>query len=248
MNLPSRFLSAHAIARIVKILLIAGGIVSGLSLISSGLSTLISPFSEFEEIGDNPVGFTIVLLELALLVARILIYLSTVVTFSIWLYRSYRNIASFGYRAAYSSGMAVGSFFIPIVNLFLPYQIVKELWQKSVSAEEAALAPSSVPSWFPLWWFFWLVANFVGRISQRISASETFSMSTVLVVGVVADALAIFAAILAIMVVGDIDQRQEETSAKLHLGKYALPPSPPSTHPAMELSLPNNEPSTAIEG
>jgi len=65
-------------------------------------------------------------------------------------------------------------------------------------------------------------------------------------VSVVADALSIFAAILAVMVVGDIDQRQEETSSKLHLGKYALPPSPPSTHPMMELSLPNDQTSNAI--
>jgi len=70
-------------ARIVKGLLIAGGIVSGLSLVGSGLLTLVSPLSEFEEIGDNPAGFAIGLLGLAVIVGRILIYLLTAITFLI---------------------------------------------------------------------------------------------------------------------------------------------------------------------
>ncbi|PYS70839.1 MAG: hypothetical protein DMF69_12330 [Acidobacteria bacterium] len=238
----SKYSSAHAMARIVKILLIAGGIVSGLSLVLTGLLTQISTLPEFEELGGNPVRFAVGLLELS----RLLVHLSTIVTFLIWLYRSYRNLASFGYSSRYSLGMAVGSFFIPFANLIIPYQIIKELWQKSVPENEAALGPSSVPSWFPLWWFFWLVANFVGNGFRKINGSEAVSLSTLIVVSVVADALSIFAAILAVMVVGDIDQRQEETSSKLHLGKYALPPSPPSTHPMMELSLPNNQTSNAI--
>jgi hypothetical protein len=63
---------------------------------------------------------------------------------------------------------------------------------------------------------------------MRLSFIEKIEDSTATMVSIVASALSIIAAIFAYVVVDDIDKRQEETSAKLNLGKFSMPPPPPA--------------------
>jgi hypothetical protein len=63
--------------------------------------------------------------------ATVAVYIATAVAFLMWLYRASNNVAAFGQRTQHSSGWAVGSFFVPIMNLFVPYQATKDIWQKS---------------------------------------------------------------------------------------------------------------------
>ena len=224
------FTSAHVRARIVKILLIVGAILSVLSLLSETLSLAIPPLTDDQEIGDNPFGFAITLLIFLLAVPGLIIYIATVVFFCVWLYRAHSNLAAFltsPRSLNYSPGWAVGSFFIPFVNLVVPYRAVKEVWQKSGPPDEALLGEPSPPPSFPMWWLFWLLASFAGNISMRVSFNENVPESTATIVSIVASALSIVAAVFAYVVVDEIDKRQEETSGKLKLGKFSGPPPPP---------------------
>lgn len=238
---PAPYSSAHTLARVVKLLLIVGAIVSGLSLISSAVAFLIPPFNPDEDlIGENIAGFALALLALGLGIASLLLNLSTAIFFLTWLYRSYRNLRAFGTpprNLEYSPGLAVGSFFIPFVNLVWPYRAVRDLWRNSLPADEAFLGPTSPPSWFPLWWFFWLASSFVSNIYFRLVLNDNVDITAVSILGVVSDALSIIAAVFAIAVVGEIDERQEETGTKMKLGRYPLPPTPPSSIGLAEASV-----------
>src|SRR6266571_8305121 len=62
-------------------------------------------------------------------VFQIILYVATAVVFLMWLSRSYRNLSALSSSPrAYSPGWAVGSFFVPFLNLVRPLQIVRELW------------------------------------------------------------------------------------------------------------------------
>jgi drug/metabolite transporter (DMT)-like permease len=122
----------------------------------------------------------------------------------------------------------VGSFFIPFVNLVVPYRAVKDVWQKSGPPDEALVAEPDPPALFPVWWLFWLLAAFAGNISFRMSFNENVSYNTAITASIFADALFIIAAVFAYLVVDSIDKKQEETSARLRLGKFAAPPPPPA--------------------
>ena len=222
------YVSARWRATVVKVLLVACAVVSVFAIITDVLSLLFPSLSEIE--GEENIGailFAFAYLGLGL--ATLLIFLTTVVFFSVWLYRSYENLRAFGHwqrNLHYSSGWAVGSFFVPFVNLVTPYRAVKELWQNSVPVEDTRLGLGSVPSWFPLWWFFWLTSNFASNIYFRMSWNERVSHQVTTVVGIVADALSIGAAILAFVVVSAITKRQEESSATLNVAALAGPPLP----------------------
>ena len=221
------FTSAHIRARIVKILLIVGAVLAGISFFAEMLS-LGFPLGDDQELGDNPIGAAIMLLIFLLAVLEILIYAATVIFFCVWLYRAADNLVAFNpwNRSEYSPGWAVGSFFVPFVNLVVPYRAVREVWQKSGTPDDLRLAEPGPPARFPLWWMFWLLASFAGRISMRVSFNENVPLRTATMVSLGARPLFIAASIFAYLVVDAIDQKQEETSQKIKLGKFAEPPLP----------------------
>lgn len=237
---PAPYTSAHGRARIVKILLIVGAFVTALSLLVEVLSVAFPPLTDDQEPGDNPMGFALSLLTLLVAIPEIIISLATIVFFLMWLYRAHGNLKAFNpwFRPNYSRALAVGSFFIPFANLVVPYRAVKEVWQKSGPPDEAQLAEPSPPATFPVWWLFWLLANFANNLSFRLSFRERVDESTAAMVSVVAGAMSILAAIFAYLVVDAIDKRQEETSAKLGLGKFSTPPPPPPNLSTSDVATP----------
>ena len=230
---PASFKSAHVRATIVKILLVVGAIVTAVSLVTEALSLAVPRLTEDQELGDNPMGAALAILILLLAVLELLIYVTTVVFFCVWLYRAYDNLRAFNAwsRLDASPGWAVGSFFVPFANLIIPYRAVKEAWQKSGPPSEALLSQPAAPAYFPVWWTFWLLAGFAGNISIRLSFRDNVSEDTTTIVSIVASALSFVAAIFAYLVVDAIDKRQESTSAELKLGKFSVPAPPPFNSP-----------------
>ena len=237
---PVPFTSAHVRARIVKILLIAGAVLTCISLFAEVLSLGFPLLGEDQEVGDNPIGAALVLLILLLAALQLLIYVTTVIFFCVWLYRAADNLVAFNpsNRTDYSPGWAVGSFFVPFVNLVLPYRAVKEVWQKSGPPDELHLSEPSAPARFPIWWLFWLLASFAGNISMRASFNENVSDSAATVIAMVAGALSIVAACFCYLVVDSIDKRQEETSRQVKLGRFSAPPPPPVTTSTSDVVAP----------
>jgi len=159
------------------------------------------------------------------------VFVATVVVFMIWLYRACNNLPAFGANRryiGYSPGWAVGSFFVPFANLVVPYRAIKELWQKSVPADAEGFSYAiSPPGFFAAWWGFWIISNFAANAYFRMTAAEAPREVTA-IVGIVSEVLSVAAAGFAIMVVRDIDRRQQEASKNLPASHgWPSPPPPP---------------------
>jgi hypothetical protein len=167
------------------------------------------------------------------------------VAFLLWLHRAARNVPALGNppsRVEYTPGWAVGSFFIPFGNLYMPYKGVKEIWEKSdpaVRTEEDFMfaSPSSAPSLLLGWWLTWIAHNILSRAVMRLQgrAGAGGEESFVIVLDMVSDVFGIIAAALAILVVRGIDRRQQERSRSVsHVSRNAPPPplfTPPPPPP-----------------
>jgi hypothetical protein len=103
-------------------------------------------------------------------------------------------------------------FLVPILNLFYAYDLVKELWKQSspdlgfsdAFLKQHAFAFEHYSSKTPLvglWWGFTIASV----IAERIS------------IDLISDALAVVASVLLIMIVRNIDARQEEKHRRLTL-------------------------------
>ena len=223
---PRPYESAHNRARLVTILLMVGAVISLLTIPSHVLDLYVQPFGENQEISDNPAGFLALALTGVLGLTTIAVYIATVVVFLMWLYRVSNNVAAFGATTQHSSGWAVGSFFVPIMNLFVPYQAVRDIWKKSEpNATDAFSYGVSPPGFFPAWWGFWIVSNISSNAYFRMTLAEA-PVEASAMVGILSEILSIAAAVFAIQVVKEIDRRQEERARNLQEA-FPTPPPPP---------------------
>ncbi len=104
-------------------------------------------------------------------------YLTSAVFFIRWFRNAYLNLSK---RTVINSSisMAIWGWIIPIVSVFKPYQIMKEMWTDSclkIRLKEPAYAEPSTTI-IGLWWFFWLVTNVIGNnIFKYTLKSETIA-------------------------------------------------------------------------
>jgi len=155
----------------------------------------------------------------------LLVFIATIIVFLIWEHRANSNLRPLGVpRPEFSSRWAVGSWFVPILTLWVPFQIVRYIWRKSdpdtVDANGGSYAWNySGAGEFTLkaWWGFWIAAGIVGRFSYRISMSANDPSEQMLAswVGIFAAILSGAAALMAISVVRGVTARQEERYKRL---------------------------------
>lgn len=233
-NQQARFSSAHTPAQFAKALLLANAAVGVVSLLVNAYAAT-SPAPSVS-LGEENINAAELMMGFAAL-AQLLVYLVTIVAFIVWLHRSYKNVRAFGAQTEHTPGWAIGSWFVPFLNLIRPYQIVRETWAKSdpgvnVSAGYADAGPGARSATLVgAWWTAWIVSNVVDNVHGRLigDAMTPDQMSSASTLGVVSSALTMAAAALAVLVVRTIDRMQEEKAARLSVSAWPAPPPPPTS-------------------
>src|SRR5258706_3196968 len=105
--------------------------------------------------------------EALLALARLFAFILTGIVFLMWIHRANFNARALGAQGMhFTPAWSVGWYFIPFMNLWKPYQAMKEIWQarqnpQSWSTEDIAPIISN-------WWGLWLITNFLGQLSFRL--------------------------------------------------------------------------------
>jgi len=137
-----------------------------------------------------------------------------VVIFLIWVHRANKNLHAFKNPVLrFSPGWAVGWFFVPIMSLFRPYQVLNEISKASNPDIDPNLnrvnsLPASAIVGF--WWAFYLVSNFIGNFVFRTAlGSDTASeLLTATYANIVSNTINIIGFIITIAMVRKISQSQ----------------------------------------
>lgn len=103
---------------------------------------------------------------------QIALMLVTTVVFARWIYILHDNKRRFGSSGLrFTPGWAIGWFFVPIANLWKPYQAMRELWQVSADPQHwQNQRPDALLAW---WWILWVAGNVLGQLSFRMSIHAT---------------------------------------------------------------------------
>jgi hypothetical protein len=144
---------------------------------------------------------------------EIVLRLVTAAAFLGWLHRASKNAHAIAdVKPQHSPSSALGVWFVPCANLWLPYQVVSEI--DRVSAAEQTGATSG---WVAAWWASWVAGTAVSRV--LVSANPSIEV----VLGNIGIQLA--AAVLAIVVVERIlraqTARAERTDAHALAATFA---------------------------
>jgi hypothetical protein len=129
--------------------------------------------------------------------------LATAVFFILWLRRSYANLDALGGRRRYSVRWAIWCWFVPLMSLWRPKQIVNDLLAGDPRAPTRTLV-----NW---WWATFLVSNWVAGSGARLlfEGTDPQQLHDAAIARVVANLIEVPAAILAVLVVRRLTAAQE---------------------------------------
>jgi hypothetical protein len=134
-------------------------------------------------------------------------YLISGIVFIQWFRRAYFNLHLRSSHLLYTDGWAAGSWFIPFLNLFRPFQIMKELYVETarIFSKKGLSEEVSSTKFLGWWWALWLINNTVAQYEFRTSlkAEIAAELSNVTIAGMIGNLISIPLAIITVKVVKD---------------------------------------------
>ncbi len=154
--------------------------------------------------------------------------LLTAVLWSVWTFRSYRNLIALGERNPRASAHSAWIWYwVPIAGLWMPYRFMREMWQKSV-AQTSSAAPvpiGAVPRMVPVWWASWVITSVFDYVFAIVPLMIPAANSMVIEgqLGLITDAFIVAASVLAGWVVLALHRRQRTAYAQQMTAQQTKP-------------------------
>jgi len=152
---------------------------------------------------------------------QLIITLISAVLFLMWLYRVRGNLPALGIdQTRWTPEWAIAWWFVPVMNVFRPFQIMRETWKATdpeATGEDWRYHPgSSLVCW---WWAAFLASNLLNVAGGQFLVFEGYREGTVLLLA--GGLFFILSSVLVMALIHGIERRQTERSAKhaLHTNK-----------------------------
>ncbi len=146
--------------------------------------------------------------------------LAASVLWLVWQHRAQSNLRALGAaNLRFTPGWAVGWWLIPVANFAMPYLTTRELLKASdptAGAVDWKVRPTGML--LPVWWGAWLFRAALTGIALSIAGQSSSNVDQLVrqqSFGITADVATIAAAILAVVVIRQIDRRQEARHERL---------------------------------
>ncbi|WKL44786.1 DUF4328 domain-containing protein [Flavobacterium sp. ZE23DGlu08] len=156
------------------------------------------------------------------------VYVISGITFIRWFRRAYYNLHIKAESLSFTEGWAAGCWFVPIISLYRPNQIMKELYletQSLLSKKDENYAQNLTTHFIGWWWALWIISSFLGQFIFRYSMkAETLEeLTTTTIASIVASIIGIPLAIITVKVIKDYSEvehllyelKDEEEEVKL---------------------------------
>ena len=146
------------------------------------------------------------------------------IAFCSWIHRANRNLRAVTEEPIrFSPGWSVGWFFVPIMNLFRPYQVMNEIHRHSHAQQRSSPL-------LGIWWGLWLVGGYVGWAATRTLFDDS-DLSTAITADwliVISDVALIIAAVVVIVLIHRITSWQDGRLFGEQTAAYPTPTQAPS--------------------
>ncbi len=149
-------------------------------------------------------------------------YIVSIVFFLNWFRRAYGNLHRVKVSPKYQESMALWTWFIPIISLFRPVQIMNEIWtqtQQKIVRLDSSYVVKQGGLKIGLWWTLFIISNFVGNyILKSVFRDETIED---LIQGsqalLVSDVMQIPEALLVIFIVKELSSMESKLAREIQL-------------------------------
>lgn len=144
--------------------------------------------------------------EMTIAIAYLVAHTISAVMFIMWFRRAYYNLHQKIDYLSYSESWAAGCWFVPIVNLYRPFQIMKEIYEETKELIIKKGVKMEVPittSLLGWWWALWIIngisSQFVFRYSMKAETIEELTVTSV--AGMICNIIGIPLALITIKVI-----------------------------------------------
>lgn len=189
----------------------------GLSMLASVVSLALTLVAPALPDPDSPqADATLVAILASSALALLGVAVLTIIAFCVWMHAAVafaRRIAPPEARVPHPA-WAVGSFFVPFANLWVPVAALRRSFEATRAALPARAATMS-PGFIAVWWGAWLLANLVSKADFKatingVPTPQAQDLGTLLSLG--GDILTLVAGALCINVVRTITAMQREVA------------------------------------
>jgi len=135
-------------------------------------------------------------------------YIISAITFIQWFRRAYFNLHLKVNHLSQTEGWAAGSWFVPIISLYRPYQIMKEIYQETkelLIKKGIDYKQSFSTSGLGWWWTLWIIDDIIGQFVFRYSmkAESIDELTTSTVASMIGNIIGILLALITVKVIRD---------------------------------------------
>lgn len=146
-------------------------------------------------------------------IVHTIVFIISAITFIQWFRRAYFNLHQKQPYLSHAEEWAAGAWFVPIVNLYRPYQIMKELYRETRELlEEKGISTGAAltNNFLGLWWTLWIINGLVGQFIFRYSlkAGSISELTTLTIAGMTADIMGIPLAFITVKVIMDYSRAE----------------------------------------
>ena len=177
-------------------------------------------------------------------VAHIIIVVLSIVFFIMWFRRAYYNLHMLPWHnARYTEGWAAGGWFVPIINLWWPYQIMIDIWRGTQNALKERLGEPQSAAIVGWWWALHIITSVYNNIAAQYGRKAEQDIDTLLTstkVDFVGEILSIPAIIITIILIQrtsnfeiELMVHSETPNDSIFSDNYT--PSPENVEPKIEL-------------
>ena len=146
-------------------------------------------------------------------ILRFFAYVISAIMFLMWFYRAYYNLHQRVEELSYKQGWAIASWLVPIVSLYMPYQIMKELYvetkkillKKGIINEDGIFLNFLIP-----WWTLVIIQYIVSLVFNSIAkkAQTVDELITATVMSIILHIIGILISLVTIKVVKDYSKME----------------------------------------
>jgi len=183
--------------------------------------TLIALLNENQVLKDYLNGLDVIesrfesadLLTAVIAGLTVLVLIATAVLFIQWFRRAYYNLHLRTKHCKYNESMALWAWFIPIVNLFRPNEIMREMVDTTaglLNSDDKSI--SKIKNFVMFWWIAWVINNISAQIIFRMNKNPDLAEEIIVSNNAELAVLPIevIAAIFAILVIKSYSKLEEQ--------------------------------------
>lgn len=138
-------------------------------------------------------------------IVYLIAFVFSVVVFIKWFRRAYYNLHIRTRNCEHTEGWAAGCWFVPILSLFRPFQIMVEMWEKTTNliATQKNILLSKSKAIISIWWALWLVSNYLGKyiLKKAFNSVTVDDLVDQTIISMVDCSISIVLAIVTIMMI-----------------------------------------------